>query len=74
METRWGRNVADAALAAGVPHLVYASLVDAATETGVASFDSKWEVERHIADIGQPVTVLRPTTLWTGCTRRACRS
>ncbi|WP_330274363.1 NmrA family NAD(P)-binding protein [Lentzea sp. NBC_00516] len=66
VETRWGRNVADAALAAGVPHLVYASLVDAATETGVASFDSKWEVERHIADVGQPVTVLRPTTFMDG--------
>ncbi|SDM47823.1 NmrA-like family protein [Lentzea albidocapillata subsp. violacea] len=65
-ETRWGRNVADAALAAGVAHLVYASLVEAVEETGVASFDSKWEVERHIADIGLPATVLRPTTFMDG--------
>jgi len=66
VETRWGRNVADAALAAGVPHLVYASLVAATSETGVASFDSKWAVERHIADIGLPATVLRPTTFMNG--------
>ncbi|KJK48553.1 hypothetical protein UK23_16875 [Lentzea aerocolonigenes] len=66
VETRWGRNVADAALAAQVPHLVYASLVAAQSRTGVASFDSKWEVERHIADIGVPTTVLRPTTFMNG--------
>ncbi|GAB2835380.1 NmrA/HSCARG family protein [Lentzea nigeriaca] len=66
VETRWGRNVADAALAAGVPHLVYSSLVAATSETGVASFDSKWEVERHIEDIGVPTTVLRPTTFMDG--------
>ncbi|MFD4640274.1 NmrA family NAD(P)-binding protein [Lentzea sp. NPDC058436] len=65
-ETRWGRNVADAALTAGVAHLVYASLVEAAAETGVASFDSKWEVERHIADLGLPATILRPTTFMDG--------
>lgn len=61
-EVRWGKNVADAAKAAGVAHLVYASLFEAERRTGVASFDSKWEVERHIAAIGQPVTVLRPAT------------
>lgn len=66
VETRWGRNVADAALAAGVRHLVYASLVEAVAETGVASFDSKWAVERHIADIGLPATVLRSTTFMDG--------
>lgn len=65
-ETRWGRNVADAALAAGVSHVVYASLVAAQSRTGVASFDSKWEVEQHIADIGLPTTVLRPTTFMDG--------
>ncbi|MFD9698539.1 NmrA family NAD(P)-binding protein [Lentzea sp. NPDC059081] len=66
VETRWGRNVADAALASGVGHLVYASLVNARDESGVASFDSKWEVEQHIAAIGVPTTVLRPTTFMDG--------
>ncbi|MEO6089044.1 MAG: NmrA/HSCARG family protein [Umezawaea sp.] len=65
-EVRWGRAVADAAKAAGVAHLVYASLVEAAERTGVPSFDSKWEVERHIAAIGQPATVLRPATFMDG--------
>lgn len=66
VETRWGRNVADAAHAAGVSHLVYASLVAATAQTGVASFDSKWEVERHIEELGLPTTVLRPTTFMDG--------
>ncbi|MFD4671380.1 NmrA family NAD(P)-binding protein [Lentzea sp. NPDC058450] len=66
VETTWGRNVADAAQTAGVRHLVYASLVEAAKETGVASFDSKHLVERHIAEIGLPTTVLRPTTFMDG--------
>ncbi|HEX6339532.1 NmrA/HSCARG family protein [Umezawaea sp.] len=65
-EVRWGRAVADAAKAAGVEHLVYASLVEASARTGVPSFDSKWEVERHIAAIGLPATVLRPATFMEG--------
>ncbi|ANZ40143.1 hypothetical protein BBK82_33030 [Lentzea guizhouensis] len=66
VETSWGRNVADAALAAGVSHLVYASLVEASERTGVASFNSKFEVEQHIARLGVPTTVLRPTTFMDG--------
>ncbi len=65
-EARWGRTVADAAKAAGVEHLVYASLVEASERTGVPSFDSKWEVERHLAAIGVPTTVLRPATFMDG--------
>ena len=65
-EVRWGRAVADAAKAADVRHLVYASLVEAAERTGVPSFDSKWEVERHIAAIDLPATVLRPATFMEG--------
>jgi uncharacterized protein YbjT (DUF2867 family) len=65
-EVRWGKNVADAAKAAGVAHLVYASLIEAERRSGVASFDSKWEVEQHIAAIGLPVTVLRPATFMDG--------
>ncbi len=66
VEVRWGRNVADAAAAAGVAHLVYASLVEAEQRTGVPSFDSKWEVERHIRSLGLPTTVLRPVTFMDG--------
>lgn len=65
-EVRWGRAVADAARTAGLSHLVYASLVEAADRTGVPSFDSKWEIERHIAAIGLTATVLRPATFMEG--------
>ena len=66
-ETRWGRNIADAALAAGVSHVVYASLVAAQSRTGVASFDRDGRWSGDIAeDIGLPTTVLRPTTFMDG--------
>ncbi|TWP46507.1 NmrA/HSCARG family protein [Lentzea tibetensis] len=66
VETRWGKNVADAASRAGVEHLVYASLMASTSQTGVPSFDSKWEVEEHIRSLGQPSTVLRPGTFMDG--------
>jgi uncharacterized protein YbjT (DUF2867 family) len=59
-EVRQGVNVAGAALAAGVRHLVYASVAGADRNTGVPSWETKWRIERHIADIGLPATVLRP--------------
>jgi len=65
-EVRWGRAVADAAASAGVAHFVYASLVEAAERTGVASFDSKWEVERHLSSLDLTTTVLRPATFMDG--------
>lgn len=61
-DARLGWNVADAASATGVSHLVYSSLVASWRPTGVPSFDSKWEVEQHLAALGIPTTVLRPTT------------
>ncbi|MCK2218760.1 NmrA family NAD(P)-binding protein [Actinomadura sp. ATCC 31491] len=64
-EVRWGRNVADAAHAAGVEHLVYASLAGAGrhdTEVLPQNTVSKWRVERHLARLGLPATVLRPVS------------
>ena len=29
-------------------------------ETGIPHFDSKWEIEEHVREIGLPYTVLRP--------------
>src|SRR6266853_5500739 len=49
-ETRQGISAADAAKAAGV-HLVFTSVGSANRQTGVPHFDSKYEVERHIAKI-----------------------
>jgi len=58
-ETRQGKSAADAAKAAGV-HLVYTSVGSADHETFVPHFDSKYEVEKHIARIGVRATILAP--------------
>jgi uncharacterized protein YbjT (DUF2867 family) len=58
-ETRQGMSAADAAKAAGV-HLVFTSVGSANRQTGVPHFDSKYEVEKHIAKIGVRATVLAP--------------
>ena len=47
-ELRRGINVADAARAAEVPHLVYSSVAGADRGTGVAHWEIKWRVEQHI--------------------------
>jgi uncharacterized protein YbjT (DUF2867 family) len=58
-ETRQGVAVADAAKAAGV-HLVFTSVGSANRKTGIPHFDSKYEVEKHIAKIGVRATILAP--------------
>src|SRR6202171_227611 len=58
-ETRQGVAAADAARAAGV-HLVFTSVGSANRQTGVPHFDSKYEVEKHIAKIGVRATILAP--------------
>jgi uncharacterized protein YbjT (DUF2867 family) len=58
-ERRQGISAANAAKAAGV-HLVFTSVGSANRQTGVPHFDSKYEVEKHIADIGVRATVLAP--------------
>ena len=58
-ETRQGVAAADAAKAAGV-HLVFTSVGNANRQTGIPHFDSKYEVEKHIAKIGVRATILAP--------------
>src|SRR5712672_3814200 len=58
-ETRQGIAAADAAKAAGV-HLVFTSVGSANRRTGVPHFDSKYEVEKHIAKLGVRATILAP--------------
>jgi uncharacterized protein YbjT (DUF2867 family) len=55
-----GKNVADAAKATGVQHIVYGSAGTGATDTGIPSWDSKLTVQAHIRALGVPLTVLRP--------------
>src|SRR5258706_13091728 len=58
-ETRQGVAAADAAKATGV-HLVFTSVNSANRQTGVPHFDSKYDVEKHIAKIGVRATILAP--------------
>ena len=59
-EIAQGKNLADAAKAAGVQHFVYTSVGGAERNTGVPHFDSKWIIEQHIGALGLPATILRP--------------
>ncbi|RJS20823.1 NmrA/HSCARG family protein [Corallococcus sp. H22C18031201] len=59
-EIRFGKNVADAAKATGIRHLVYTSAGGAERGTGASHYESKWEIEQHIARLGLRATVLRP--------------
>lgn len=59
-EVEMGRAVADAAAAAGVRHLVYASVGGADRGTGISHWMTKWEIEEHIRTLGLPYTMLRP--------------
>ncbi|NUW37804.1 NmrA/HSCARG family protein [Nonomuraea sp. SMC257] len=59
-EVRLGVNVADAAHAAGVRHLVYASVGGADRDSGISHWNTKWEIEQHIRALGLPATILRP--------------
>jgi uncharacterized protein YbjT (DUF2867 family) len=59
-EIRQGRAIADAAKDAGVGHFVYASVAGAEMNTGVPSWESKWQVEQYLHEVGLPTTVLLP--------------
>ncbi|MFI0354873.1 NmrA/HSCARG family protein [Actinomadura sp. 9N407] len=64
-EVRWGVNVAEAAQAAGVGHLVFTSVAGAdrhLSEKVPVNLVSKWRIERHIAELGLPATILRPVS------------
>jgi uncharacterized protein YbjT (DUF2867 family) len=58
-ETRQGIAAADAAKAADV-HLIFTSVASANRQTGIPHFDSKYEVEKHIAKVGVRATILAP--------------
>ncbi|GAA3242873.1 NmrA family NAD(P)-binding protein [Nonomuraea helvata] len=64
-EIAQGKNVADAAKAADVRHLVYSSVGGVESqnrfyvEHGWGAID-KWQIEKHIRDLDVPATILRP--------------
>ena len=55
-----GKNVADAAKAAGIQHLVYSSVGAAQRGMGQKHFQSKWIIEQYIHSLDIPHTILRP--------------
>ena len=59
-EVRQGKNIADALKVAEIPHFVYASVASADRSTGIAHFESKYEVEQHIKHLGVPHTIVAP--------------
>jgi uncharacterized protein YbjT (DUF2867 family) len=63
-EIRQGKNVADAAKAAGVQHLVYSSVGAAHRGMGQKHFESKWSIEQHIHSLDIPYTILRPAAFF----------
>ena len=61
-EIRQGKILADAAKAAGIEHFLYSSVGGADRNTGIPHFESKWQNEQYMRQIGLPLTVLRPVS------------
>lgn len=59
-ETAQGLALIKTAKEAGVGHLVYSSVGDADEATGIPHFDSKYEVEKALADSGVPYSISAP--------------
>lgn len=61
-EVRQGRNIIDAAKAAGVEMFVFSSVGSADRNTGIPHFDSKFEIEEHLRASGLRHAVIRPVS------------
>ena len=59
-ELHMGLNLAEAAGAAGVGHIVYSGACTQDRNTGVPHLDSKWQVEQRVRALPIPWTVFRP--------------
>jgi uncharacterized protein YbjT (DUF2867 family) len=60
-EIEQGKSMATAASEAGVGHFIFNSVADADRATGIPHFDSKYEVEKHIAALKLNYTIVGPT-------------
>lgn len=60
LEVMHGHAIADAATAAGVPHVVYSSVGGAERHTAIPHFDSKRDVEEYLIAQGLSTTFVRP--------------
>ncbi len=61
-EVRYGKAIADVAVATGVRHLVYSSANAAGpTKSGVGHFDTKSEIEAYVRELPIASTIVRPS-------------
>ncbi|MEV0942060.1 NmrA/HSCARG family protein [Micromonospora wenchangensis] len=60
-EVRIGKALVDAAVEAGVPHVVFNSVFGADRESGVPHHDSKHRIEEHLRASGLRASMVRPT-------------
>lgn len=61
-EIEQGTNMAEVAAESGVEHFVFSSVAGAERDTGIPNFESKYNIEQRIHDLGLPATILRPVT------------
>jgi uncharacterized protein YbjT (DUF2867 family) len=61
-EVQQGKNVADAAKAVGIEHLVFSSVGGAERNPRIDHWDSKWAIEQHIRRLGLAATIIRPVS------------
>ena len=59
-EVQQGKNVAAAAKTANVRHFIYSSVGGAERKTGIPHWESKWEIENAVRELGLPATMIRP--------------
>ena len=59
-EIEQGKRVVDAAGGQAIGHIVYSSVAGAAVDSGVPHFDSKYEVEKHLASVSSNWTIVAP--------------
>jgi uncharacterized protein YbjT (DUF2867 family) len=60
VETRQGKALVDAAVAARLGHVVFTSAAHADRDTGIPHYESKRLIERHLRAAGLPWTVIAP--------------
>lgn len=59
-QVQQGKNIAEVSAEENVDHFVFSGVGSHDKETGVAHFDSAWEIDQHAQDLDLPMTVLQP--------------
>ena len=60
-EIEQGIKLADLVKEYHIDHLVYSSVIGADLQTGIPHWESKYKIENHIRELGQPFTIIRPS-------------